>query len=70
MPVRACPSRPIAMLAAEVFWIIRHLRKGFAVATVTLVAVAIVGVEVVVLPAYAVINHLINWGDCSPLKAM
>jgi hypothetical protein len=70
MPVRACPSRPIAMLAAELFCIIRHFLKPLAAATVVLDAVLIVGVVVTVLPAYAVINHLINWGDYSPLKAM
>jgi tetrahydromethanopterin S-methyltransferase subunit C len=46
------------MLAAELFWMRRKLRNGLAAAIVTLVAVAIVGVVVVVLPAKEVINYL------------
>jgi hypothetical protein len=52
IPVRVAPLKLSAILAAELFCISKKLRYGLAVAIVTLVAVAMVGVVVVKLPAW------------------
>lgn len=55
IPVSVAPSRLIAMLAALAFWIRKNFLNLLAARSVTLVALATVGVVVTVFPADVVI---------------